>query len=46
MLTSAYTDLDFPAIPEDVYSPREDSRLLIDVMEKTGLARGHRVPAG
>jgi release factor glutamine methyltransferase len=43
MLTSAYTDLDFPAIPEDVYSPREDSRLLIDVMEKTGLARGHRV---
>src|SRR4051794_30330267 len=43
MLTSAYTDLDFPAIPEGIYPPQEDSRLLIDVMDKTGLARGHRV---
>jgi len=43
MLTSAYTDLDVPAVPEGVYSPQEDSRLLIDVIEKTGLARGHRV---
>jgi release factor glutamine methyltransferase len=43
MLTRAYTDLDFPALPEGVYSPQEDSQLLIDVMEKTGLARGHRV---
>src|SRR5689334_24121851 len=43
MLTSAYTDLDFPAVAEGVYTPQADSRLLIDVMEKTGLARGRRV---
>lgn len=43
MLTTAYTDLDFPAVTEGVYTPQEDSQLLIDVMEKTGLARGHRV---
>jgi release factor glutamine methyltransferase len=43
MLTTAYTDLDLPASTEGVYTPQEDSQLLIDVMEKTGLARGHRV---
>lgn len=43
MLTTAYTDLDLPTIAEGVYPPQEDTRLLIDVMEKTGLARGHRV---
>jgi release factor glutamine methyltransferase len=43
MLTTAYTDLDLPEVNEGVYAPREDSQLLIDVMEKTGLARGHRV---
>ena len=43
MLTTAYTDLDLPAVTEGVYPPQEDSQLLIDVMEKTGLARGHRV---
>nr|WP_082964816.1 HemK2/MTQ2 family protein methyltransferase [Mycobacterium sp. ACS1612] len=43
MLTTAYTDLDVPAVTEGVYTPQEDSQLLIDVMEKTGLARGHRV---
>ncbi|AGB26163.1 HemK-related putative methylase [Mycobacterium sp. JS623] len=43
MLTRAYTDLDFPAVTEGVYTPQADSQLLIDVMEKTALARGHRV---
>jgi release factor glutamine methyltransferase len=43
MLTTAYTDLDLPAITEGVYPPQEDTQLLIDVMDKTGLARGHRV---
>ena len=42
-MTSAYTDLDPIFVPSDVYVPREDSQLLIDVMEKTGLARGGRV---
>ena len=42
-MTSAYTDLDPTFVPSDVYVPREDSQLLIDVMEKTGLARGSRV---
>ena len=42
-MTSAYTDLDTAVVPSDVYVPREDSQLLIDVMEKTGLARGNRV---
>ena len=28
---------------EGVYAPQEDSQLLVDVMEKTGLARGRRV---
>jgi release factor glutamine methyltransferase len=43
MLTTAYTDLDIPAAAEGVYAPQEDSQLLVDIMEKTGLARGHRV---
>jgi release factor glutamine methyltransferase len=43
MLTTAYTDLDIPAVTEGVYVPQEDSQLLIDVMEKTGLALGNRV---
>jgi release factor glutamine methyltransferase len=43
MLTTAYTDLDIPAVTEGVYAPQEDSQLLVDVMEKTGLARRHRV---
>jgi release factor glutamine methyltransferase len=43
MLTTAYTDLDLPVVAEGVYTPQEDSQLLIDVMDKTGLARGRRV---
>jgi release factor glutamine methyltransferase len=43
MLTTAYTDLDIPAVAEGVYTPQEDSQLLIDLMEKTGLARRNRV---
>jgi release factor glutamine methyltransferase len=43
MLTTAYTDLDIPAVTDGVYAPQEDSQLLIDVMDKTRLARGHRV---
>jgi release factor glutamine methyltransferase len=42
-MTSAYTDLDTAVVPSDVYVPQEDSQLLIDVMEKTGRARGNRV---
>ncbi|MGV0715050.1 HemK2/MTQ2 family protein methyltransferase [Mycolicibacterium sp. XJ662] len=42
-MTTAYTDLGSPIIAEGVYAPQEDSQLLIDVMEKTGLAEGHRV---
>ena len=42
-MTSAYTDLDPTFVPSDVYVPREDSQLLIDVMGKTGLAQGNRV---
>ncbi|MGX9788512.1 HemK2/MTQ2 family protein methyltransferase [Mycobacterium sp. MMS18-G62] len=42
-MTTAYTDLDIPAVAEGVYTPQEDSQLLIDVMEKTGLARRNRV---
>ncbi len=42
-MTSAYTDLDTAAAPEGVYLPQEDSQLLIDVMEKTGLAVSNRV---
>ena len=42
-MTSAYTDLDTAVVPPDVCVPQEDSQFLIDVMEKTGLARGNRV---
>jgi release factor glutamine methyltransferase len=43
-VTSAYTDVCDPVVAaEGVYAPQEDSRFLVDVMEKTGLARGHRV---
>ena len=42
-MTSAYTDLDTEVGPSDVYIPREDSQFLIDIMDKTGLARGSRV---
>lgn len=42
-MTSACTDLDTAVAPEGVYLPQEDSQLLIDVMEKTGLAVGNRV---
>src|SRR5882757_9140767 len=42
-MTSAYTDLDPTVVRSDVYVPREDSQLLVDVMEKTGLAQGNRV---
>jgi release factor glutamine methyltransferase len=43
MLTTAYTDLDVPVVSDGVYTPQEDSQLLIDVMDKTGLARNRRV---
>lgn len=43
MLTTAYTDLYVPVVADGVYPPQEDSQLLIDVMDKTGLARGRRV---
>ncbi len=43
MLTTAYTDLDVPVVADGVYTPQEDSQLLIDVMDKTGLACGRRV---
>lgn len=42
-MTTAYTDLDAPEVTDGVYAPAEDSRLLVDVMEKTGLALGRRV---
>ena len=42
-MTTAYTDLDIPAVTEGVYTPQEDSQLLVDVMEKTGLALDRRV---
>lgn len=42
-MTTAYTDFDVYAPTDGVYVPQEDSQLLIDVMDKTGLARGRRV---
>jgi release factor glutamine methyltransferase len=43
-VTTAYTDSPDQLIAsEGVYAPQEDSQFLIDVMEKTGLARAHRV---
>jgi release factor glutamine methyltransferase len=43
MLTTAYNNWDVPVVAEGVYAPQEDSQLLIDVMDKTGLAPGRRV---
>jgi release factor glutamine methyltransferase len=43
-VTIAYTDVRNPFVAmEGVYAPQYDSQLLIDVMDKTGLAKGHRV---
>jgi release factor glutamine methyltransferase len=43
-VTTAYTDeRDTVVAAEGVYAPQEDSQLLIDVMDKTGLAVGRRV---
>lgn len=43
-MTTAYTDeRDTVVAPEGVYAPQEDSQLLLDVIEKTGLAVGTRV---
>jgi len=43
-VTTAYTDERDPIVAaEGVYAPQEDSQLLIDVMEKTGLSVGRRV---
>ena len=43
-MTTAYPDeRDGVVAADGVYAPQEDSRLLIDVMEKTGLAIGRRV---
>jgi release factor glutamine methyltransferase len=42
-VTTAYTDPETLVVPEGVYAPREDSRLIVDVMEKSGLALGRRV---
>lgn len=43
-MTIAYTDApDGLITAAGVYAPQEDSRFLVDVMEKTGLARGRRV---
>jgi release factor glutamine methyltransferase len=43
MLTTAYNDWESPVVAEGVYAPQEDSQLLIDVMDKTGLARNAKV---
>ncbi|MCV7280892.1 methyltransferase [Mycolicibacterium flavescens] len=43
-MTTAYTDVRDPVIADQgVYVPQEDSRLLIDVMDSAGLARGRHV---
>lgn len=42
-MTTAYNDWELPVVADGVYPPQEDSQLLIDVMEKTGLARKRRV---
>ena len=42
-MTTAYNDWEAPVVADGVYPPQEDSRLLIDVMAKTGLARKRRV---
>ena len=43
-MTSAYADP--PAeltVPDGVYAPQHDSELLLEVLDRTGLARGRRV---
>ena len=42
-MTTAYTDLEIPDVTHGVYAPQEDTQLLVDVMDKTGLALGRRV---
>lgn len=43
-MTTAYTDPRGPiSAVEGVYAPQEDSHLLVDVMEKSGLVTGRRV---
>lgn len=43
-MTTAYTDeRDTVVAADGVYAPQEDSQLLIDIMDKTGLAVGRRV---
>ncbi|WP_123027710.1 class I SAM-dependent methyltransferase [Mycolicibacterium stellerae] len=42
-MTTAYNDWEAPVVAEGVYAPQEDSQLLIDMMDKTGLARRRRV---
>ena len=43
-MTTAYTNAGEAVLAmEGVYAPQQDSHLLIDVMEKTGVASGHRV---
>jgi len=43
-VSTAYTDeRDVMVAAQGVYAPQEDSRVLTDVLEKTGLAIGRRV---
>lgn len=42
-MTIAYTDLETPAVPVGIYPPQQDSYLLIDAMNQSGLAPGARV---
>ena len=42
-MTDAYADVNTAVQPSDVYTPQEDSQLLIDIMDNTGLAQGSHV---
>lgn len=42
-MTIAYTDLETPAVPVGIYPPQQDSHLLIDAMNESGLVPGARV---
>jgi len=43
-VTTAYTDLREPVLTAvGVYAPQQDSELLVDALEKTGLAPGRRI---
>ena len=43
-MTTAYTELSEPLIAADgVYAPQQDSQLLVEALEKTGLGPGRRV---